>query len=365
MHDAMIPQRRLARSRRRMAGLSLIELMISITLGLIILTAVALVFSNASNTRTELERTSRQIENGRYAIELLSDDLRLAGFYGELSVGSLSDATVPATPVPVALPDPCSNAAADWNSAMHVHVQGYSGGAGAPTTCLPTSLNFQPNTDILVVRRARGCSAGVAGCDAVQNGKPYVQVSLCATVLTTHSLGLEGTAVFGLKKKDCLTEAVKREYYVHIYYVSADNGSGVAMPTLKRLELTPGTAASATSPANFTVVPLVEGIEHFKVEYGLDTDVTPDGSPDVYVGNPNDYPAGTCAAACQVANWRNAVTVKLYVLARNLDASATSAVSRTYNLGGASYTPTDTKVRRHVYTALVRMPNPSGRRDTP
>lgn len=341
-----------------MTGLSLIELMISITIGMIILTAVALVFVNASNSRKEIERNSRQIENGRYAIDLLADDVRLTGFYGELNVGQLT--------APTTLPNPCSTAAADWNSAIPVHIQGYNAGSGAPTSCLPSTLNFQPNTDILVVRRARACVAGVGGCDtpsaagpvaAPTTGYPYLQVSLCADETTTHVLGLQGTADFTtLHKTDCTTAASLRQYYVNIYFVSTDNGAGVSIPTLKRLEF---------NGASFTVTPLVEGIEHFNVEYGMDTTGPggiADGSPDAYVADPE---AGCATEACKVANWMSIVTAKIYVIARNLEPSSGYTDSKTYSLGSLSYTPTDLTYRRHAYSALVRIVNPSSRRDTP
>ena len=153
----------------RIAGFSLIELMISITLGLMLLSGVALIFANSSSARNEVERTSQQIENGRYAAEVLSDDLRLAGYYGELNVGSLA--------APGALPvDQCSLTATDWNAWMPLHVQGYDGGAGFDqTTCLLS--NLKPDTDILLIRRVRTCLAGAADCEAAASGMPYVQVS--------------------------------------------------------------------------------------------------------------------------------------------------------------------------------------------
>src|SRR5688500_15810047 len=104
-------------TRRRQAGLSLIELMVSITLGLMILSGVLVVFVNTSAARNEVERTSRQIENGRYASELLSEDLRLAGFYGELNPASIA--------APGALPAaPCSITPADWSSWIQLHLHG-------------------------------------------------------------------------------------------------------------------------------------------------------------------------------------------------------------------------------------------------
>lgn len=360
MHNAMSTMPRHLRGRQ--AGLSLIELMISITIGLIILAGVAYVFANTSEARRELERTSRQLENGRFAIDLLSDDLRLAGFVGELNVASLSAGTVPATAVPAALPDPCSVDAGDWNSAIHLHLQGYYTGTGAPTACLPAGLNILAGTDILVVRRARTCFAGSTGCGTVDSGTPYIQVSLCSSVATTHDIGLQGTAAFALKKKDCSTAADKRQYYVNIYYVSTDNGSGANVPTLKRLVFNP---SSTAAPVGFTVDPLVEGIEQFHVEYGLDTDS--DGAPDVYVNDPNDYPAGACLAACKVANWMNVVTAHVYVVSRGLEATPGYSDAKTYQLGSLSFTPASgvAAFRRHAYSALVRITNPAGRRDTP
>ncbi|MBM3343261.1 MAG: prepilin-type N-terminal cleavage/methylation domain-containing protein [Betaproteobacteria bacterium] len=46
--------------KRAQRGFSLIELMVAIALGLLILAALTTVFVNASATRSEIDRTSRQ-----------------------------------------------------------------------------------------------------------------------------------------------------------------------------------------------------------------------------------------------------------------------------------------------------------------
>jgi len=330
--------RQAPRSRRRVAGLSLIELMISITLGLMILSGVAFVFVNASQARNEIERTSRQIENGRYAVEVIADDLRMAGFYGELTVGGSAPAT---------LTDQCSLTASDWALWTLLHVQGYDAGAGFnQTTC--ALQNHKAGTDIILVRRARGCVAGVSGCDAALGGKPYLQVSLCATETTTFKLGLEGATTFDLKQKDCANAAGKRQYYVHIYYISTDNGAGDLVPTLKRIELD-GTSWSTTA--------LVEGIEELNISYGVDSNS--DGAPNAYFAAP-----GT------LADWTNVTAVQLHLLARNLEKSPDYTDTKTYSLGinaaGTAVTVTPGgNYRRHVYSALVRLNNPAGRKDKP
>jgi len=340
------------RSARREAGLSLIELMISIVLGLMILTAVITVFVNASAARNEVERTSRQIENGRFAVELLSNDLRLAGFYGELDVttipamGALADAEH----------DPCSTTAAHWSKAMNFHVLGYDNGAGAPP-CVPASL--KAGTDVVVVRRAKTCVAGVAGCEAATNGKSYLQVSLCDTEIATSPfvIGLEGTASYALRIRDCATRAGQRQYLVRVYFISTDNGAGQPIPTLKMMELTGGSMIQT---------PLVEGIEQFNVEYGIDTDG--DGAVDAYIANPTIYVCGTCTPE---SNWKNVLTAQFYILARNIDASPGYTDDKTYSLGRdaagnpVTVAPPGDGYRRHIYTGTVRIANAAGRRETP
>lgn len=335
---------------RRQSGLTLIELMVSITLGLMILSGVLAVFFNTSSARNEVERTSRQIENGRHAVQLLATDLQLAGFLGEFNPSNVA--------VPASLPaDPCSLSAADWESWLPFHVLGYDNAGFVSATCpLP---NRQADTDVVIVRRARTCLAGVAGCEPAVAGQPYIQVSLCANEATTHRIGLEGGATFDLTGKDCAGGADKRQYYTHIYFISADNGAGASVPTLMRLELTGG---------GWTTVPLVEGIENFQVEYGLDADG--DGAPEAYAANPGDYPKGACAGACPVNNWMNVVTARFHVLARNIDASPGYADGKVYELGiddnGSPVTVTPGgPYRRHVYSSLVRIANASGRRDRP
>jgi len=335
--------------RRHQAGVSLVELMISLTLGLILLAALLTVFSNSSSARAELERTSRQIENGRYAVQLVADDLRVAGFYGEFNVGSV--------PVPAVLIDPCSTNPADWSTAVPLHVQGYDAGGGAPA-CLP--IDAKPGSDVFVVRRVKTCVAGVAGCEAVTPGKPYLQASLCNSDASQYVLDIDGVVAFPLRRKDCATPAALREYMVNLYYISNNNGSGQNVPTLTRLELT-GTA--------FVPVPLVEGIEEINVEYGIDTNG--DGQPDAYSADPTNFNYAGCGNCTPGNNWANVLTVHLHVLARSVDASPGHTDTRTYRLGLNSagvpinVGPMNDRYRRNVFSAMVRIANAAGRRDKP
>lgn len=390
----------------RQNGMSLIELMIAIALGLLIVAALTTVFVNTSAARREIELTAQQIENGRYAVDILADDLRMAGYFGELNPAPANEsgntggnpnwlpAVVP--PAPGALPDPCAIPAdlKDWRSSLYFHVQSYPNGGGlAATMCddriaaegtsIKTNADATTNPDVVVIRRTRACSEGDPGCPAVNNNKAYLQVSLCASEAPNmpYILGLGSVAPTlrfkGASTGTCGATVSRREYMTHVYFISPDNGAGVSVPTLKRLELDV-VGGSLTMRA----VSLVEGIEQLNIEYGIDYMdsaglPSADGIPDAYTSDPSNFADATGCPTCvfnDVENWRNVVTARFYVLARNLEQSqglSTTAINKTYNLGrkpnGTPLTvgPFSDSYRRHVYSSLVRLSNPAGRRDRP
>jgi type IV pilus assembly protein PilW len=78
-------------------GLTLIELMVSITITLIVVAALLTLFLNVNNTQREMERVSRQIESGRLSIFLLENELAHAGFW-ENYMPQFDDLTVSGVP---------------------------------------------------------------------------------------------------------------------------------------------------------------------------------------------------------------------------------------------------------------------------
>lgn len=72
-------------SGRRQRGLTLIELMVAITISLFIMAALGSLLVSNTRARTELDRSSRQIENGRYAVQLLTQEIEQAGYFNYLS----------------------------------------------------------------------------------------------------------------------------------------------------------------------------------------------------------------------------------------------------------------------------------------
>ena len=337
--------------RDRAAGFSLIELMISITLGLLIMAAVLALYLDLSRSNSELAKMNRQIENGRFTIQLLQQEIWHAGYW---------DTYVPPLPSvtpPTAIPNPCTNftawSAADIANMYAIPVQGYVAGTAPPGDCNVTSP--QANSDVLVIRHAATCIAGDANCENFDAGKLYIQTQSCAD--TGHGnyyddgdpnsdFPILGTPGINVYKKNCTTLADKRKLITSVFYVrnySATAGDGI--PTLMR--------ANSESGAMQAAQPVIEGIQSLKLEYGQDTDE--DGSPDIF----ND------CAACTETDWANVVAVRIHVLARNLEASSGYVEDKSYVLGATTLGPFNDGFMRHAYSSYVRLVNPSGRREKP
>jgi prepilin-type N-terminal cleavage/methylation domain-containing protein len=139
-------------SLQRNRGFTLIELMVAVTLGLIILAALTSFFVRTSANRTELERNSRQIENGRYALSALRDDLTLAGFYADIVQPTTTVWNLPAACVtdPATVPTNWGFKPDALAPQLPAPLFVYADGAGRPVGCTP---DYVANTDVVVVRR--------------------------------------------------------------------------------------------------------------------------------------------------------------------------------------------------------------------
>lgn len=364
---------------RRQRGSTLVEWMVSITIGLILLAGLTTLIAQQSNTQAELEKSSRQIENGRYAIQLLNEDIQMAGYYGEFS-------NVAGLTVPGALPDPCDVVVANIDAAMVFPVQGYD--SPATTTGLLSCidpLNHVDGTDILVVRSVETATLTIAAAASAAGGQVYLQSGLTPSGLVFEKAMGTGatTSVFTLltQAKPAIpaasgipaipavpaAPAPLRKFQVHIYFVSPcsvmSNGStcitsddgGKPIPTLKRVEL-----SASGNNTTMSTTPLVEGVENMQIDYGIDS-AGNDGAPDGQL----------LAVPAAVADWANVVALRVHLLTRNNESSAGYVDPKTYEMGYNSagnvqtVTPATAaqSYKRRLFSQLIRVVNPSSRRD--
>jgi len=387
-----------SKARPRQGGFSLVELMVAVTIGLLIMVAVLQLFVDVSRTNTEMAKTNAQMENGRFAIQVIARDLQHGGFWDGF-IPQFDDLTSKDIPgdYPTAVPDPCADFST-WdlayrNAVLGIPVQVYPASA-VPAGCAGLT-DLQANTDILVVRHAATTATASADFDA---DDVYFQPSFCSSSSYDYWLTRKAAfADFDWEKRGptgCASPGVLadiRLYVNHIYYIrswSVTAGDGI--PTLMRAEFGNGVMQAS--------VPLVDGIEGMIVELGIDNRSDTGAAVDYTAavnwadpdnkdsptnrgdGAPDEFNRCTSSQPCGVDQLANVVAVKIYLLVRAPEASSGYTDGKSYTLGGSgvkdaagasvspySYTPSGTAQRyqRHVYSTMVRLNNVSARRETP
>jgi type IV pilus assembly protein PilW len=339
--------------RKTPRGLSLVEMMVGVAVGMLVVVAVLGLIVRMSLSRSEVDRNGRQIESGRYSVHKLAEDLRHAGYFGEFSDLGIPDAAALAL-------DPCSTAAADLQTLMAVPVRPYNAVATASRpACIPAA-DFLDRSNVLVLRFASPLVAAPGSLDA---SLMYVQTTVGGSIIARGNVS-PPLGTFTLTRQTALpgvpVPGPIQKYVVRIYFLSpcsqagcpsgADGGTPV--PSLKMVELD----SSGGAPGFSGPVTIAEGVERLEFDFGIDTDA--DGAPNRFT---------TCATDCTTGDdVANIVTVTAYAVVRDVEVTAGFADTKSYVLGLAgTYTPATgvANYRRHLYSSTLRLNNISMRRE--
>ncbi|HEU5295042.1 MAG TPA: PilW family protein [Burkholderiaceae bacterium] len=320
MHRTSYTQRPGPRALER--GLTLVELMVAMTIGLLLIAATTAIFINSSNVRRQIESSADVIENGRYGLDVLTRELSLAGYYGTL--GAPNGVTI----------NLCSTDPAVWADSLAVHAVGLNN-AQADPAC----LNRKAGTDAIFVQRASTCTTADAGAGCGEDASnAYLQVSECGDEysITPFVVAKGQDAALKLQTRACDgTKAEKRKLIRRIYYIS----------TADVLSYVDVTLAGVTAP-----VPLVENIEQMQVEYAVDANN--DGTPDTFSATP--------------ADWSGATGLRVWLLARSADTSTQAAKALTIQISDTTVdVPAAARnFKRRVYSTYIPFTTPKSRRES-
>ena len=248
-------------------------------IGLLILGAMTALFMNTSTGNREMARANGMIENGRLAIELLESDVVHAGYWGGY-MPTFDDQTFETarqmtsrrrfrTPACLHTLDRGASRKPDKHPCAGLRREAVTEDALCADVIDPVPV---PDTDILVVRHAELCVPGsrtLGNCEPKTLGKLYFQAARCsANCLATCSRSRTTTGHLPLTQVDCTAAAEKRKFVSSIYYIrdyAVTAGDGI--PTLMRSTFDLGGGELEHQPP----VPMVEGIEGFRVELGVDS----------------------------------------------------------------------------------------------
>ncbi|MDX5445523.1 MAG: PilW family protein [Zoogloeaceae bacterium] len=293
-------------SRSSQRGLTIVELMIGLLLGVLLLGGVLQIYLSSSQTYRSTEGLSRVQESGRFAIDFLTTDLRQAGYKGSCSRDTevknhLNEAGVGYSAELFELGDGIRG----WNSGNGGYaLTGYRAGTdsvlvkhAAALAGVTASGNTPANANTINLTAASGVSDGQIvlvsdseGCDVFQNRNNANANSLTRGASSNNP----GPGNKNPASSD-FSHAYGEGMDIHlvrsaVYYV----GTGASgLPALRRLTFDAGSAGVNEE--------LVDGIVDLQICYGVDT--SQDGDADNY------------AAANAVGDWNEVVAARVSVVA--------------------------------------------------
>lgn len=325
-------------SRFAQRGLSLIELMVSITLGLLLTAAVVQIFLSSRGVFRTQDSMSRLQENGRFAIDLMTKDIRMAGFVGCPTIDRISGSSLFR-----------HGLVADFSS--DGIVQGSVVGAGETSG----TIALAAGTDRVTLRKTVGngirLAAATTGTSAQLLGESTnlgivagntLVISDCVTadVFTASAVGTGTnptvTASATLSKSYGTDAEVLR--YEQVDFFIGDTGRDTPSGS-NILALYQNRGGGAEE--------LVEGVESLRIEYGLDTSGN-DRTADVY----------RTTSAMGAGDWARVVSVRANLLMQSTeDTVVGSSGAQTQNLTFMGSAVASDGRLRQVFSSTIAIRN--------
>lgn len=304
------------KNRKQSYGFSLVELLVAMVVGLIIVSGAFSLHSGTRKTQAVNEMQMDMAADARFAIDVISYDLRHAGMYGGTNKDGLiecrsTDASCTGA-VPAAVGNDCG---VGWAYNLSRAVSAINNTAGNPYSgsCIPPSEGYQANTDILEIRYAdSNYLSSITGLPkALTNGQAYVRSNFASGRIFT------GTAQPVIGKFDS-NPNITHNYILHAfaYYISDHtDASGDGIPSLRR-------AALVNGPAMQKQV-LISGVADLQVQFGENTDGDANNTIDRYV-DPN-----------AVADWTQVYAAKIWLLMRSDEKQKGVDTTKSFSIAGA------------------------------
>ena len=303
---------------------------------LILLAGIGQIFLSSKKSYAIQNTLGRQLENGRYATDVIAQELRRAGYWvGNIRItlgnGGNENNTCITNDDPPTWGPMVDNPIYGLNQDETAAISGYS--------CINAGSGYQQG-DVLVVRYA---SPNIA--TAYDAGRLYLLSDpLDAYDGQVHKGSALGTAA---------ADRPAAELFAHAYFIGNSGqtcpyqGAAIAIPSLYRVSLNSNGQPSVIEEVAY-------GVEQFQVQYGLDTDISAtnlagDGSVNQYVD------------ADGVTDWGQVIAARFWLLTRAECPETGYANTNTYVMGDQNFTPpANDRFRRQLYQTTVKLRNRLG-----
>ncbi len=298
--------------------------MVALLIGMLLTAAVVSTFLVSRAGYSLREGKDSIQDNGRLATQLMSEDLRMAGWWG---VNTQSQYISPGE---TGTRDYGCGVGWASNTAQTIFAYNQDDYTGRPA-CIDED-NYLKGTDIVVVRHA---GEQLPSEDDIRKDSVYLHTGLSTGLL------FEADSDGQIDRSALLMESTPQYIHplvTHIYYVrpwSKARGDGI--PTLVR---------AALKGNETETEPLVEFVENLQITLGRDTNG--DGSTDIYT---------TADAAMTEAQWAQvrSVLVEALVRAPNIEPGYNEEII--YELGDITADNTSGAYRRGLFSSIVYIRN--------
>ena len=300
-------------------GFSIIELLIATMLALLLVTAILNVTLQGSRLSQQLRLRNEILENGRYLINSMDDEISHAGYYGPLDLAKISGSVKA---------DLCSGIDTDAiGNTLNFPVDGLDNVPANYRVC--RGERVLPKSDVLVIRHAKKTPITVG--QSLIGTQHYIQALGDQYIIDR---GVNAVA-FSLRQKDSGIVAPIRSWQQAIYYVSENN-------VLKRRRLLRG----KYSPSE----PLAEGVDDFQIMYGI---ARPDNSRNVAQGRSVDF----VSLPATIDDWKNIVAIKYYFLLSSTETYNPLVSNRSYRYADKLAISFNDNKKRRLFSGYTRLRN--------
>lgn len=258
-------------------GFSLVELLISLVIGLVVLAGVASIFLGSKRTFTTQEGMGEVQESGRFATYLMFPYVRLAGY--------LSDPLAQFDPTAIFVLPVADDPTLDVRRAVW-GLDEVAAGVNA------TGVTARPGTDVIVTR--------------------YIGQNPVGAMVTDQTLGtcldLGGVSATQMAE--------------NVFFVS----TGAAGQRSLSCRASVLDAVAGTVIAGPQTQPLISGVDNLEIEYGVDTDPSNDNPapPGIAGLIPDSYKT---AAQMVAGDWQRVVAVRIAITTVSSASNEAAAVA--------------------------------------
>jgi len=318
--------------QNKQRGFSILELFISLAVGLVLLAGVLSVFVSMKTTTKQTSTYGELQENGRFALSVLTDDLLRQDFWGDYS-GTFDRASlggVPATPTSDCTGEGINNATFPAAAGQFRTIWGDTVTSASMMSCITDARvgTAAANNYSDIIQLKRVISTATVAADIVAN--QYYLI----TNISDGEIFTGGDAIPNVDNSQIW------QYQHHVYYVREETQGSITVPVLMQGRL---------SNKAMVFVPIIDGIEMIRFMYGVDT--TDDGVVNAFISADN-----MTQALWNGAGNTNIIAIKVYILARSITPDVKYTNTNSYLLGDLTFTAND-NYRRLLFNSTITLFN--------